>query len=155
MEPSNTLDPLLQELARRQMESNDLREWLVGYVDMLGFSSLVRSHPGTLAFTGGNGEPVGVQGSESHARFTRFQNAMDRLAFDAINPHRPHRMMVFSDCAFCVYDNPTQAAASLAEVMRRLLASSVPAKMCLARGTCHAQRFSVETTPSSARFIGC
>lgn len=52
--------------------------------------------------------------------------------------------MVFSDCAFLVYDNALQAAVSLAWAMRQYLAWGIPVRMCIAKGTCHAERFSIE-----------
>ena len=56
--------------------------------------------------------------------------------------------MVFSDCAFALFDNALQAAVSLCEAMRRFLAWGVPVRMCIAKGTCHAERFSIESFPT-------
>ena len=61
---------------------------------------------------------------------------------------RPERMMIFSDCAFAVYDNALQAAVSLAPMMRQFLDWAIPVRMCLAKGTCHYERFSIESFQS-------
>lgn len=53
-------------------------------------------------------------------------------------------MMVFSDCAFLAYDNALHGAVSLAWAMRQYLTWGIPVRICIAKGTCHAPRFSIE-----------
>ena len=49
--------------------------------------------------------------------------------------------------SLCTY-NARQAAGSLCEAMRRFLAWGVPVRICIAKGTCHAERFSIESFPT-------
>jgi hypothetical protein len=64
---------------------------------------------------------------------------------DILDGLAPSHLMLFSDCAFLVYDSPLQAAMSSTELMRRFLTMTVPVRMGLALGTWHAQRFSFDS----------
>src|SRR5438477_417515 len=113
---------------------------------MLGFGSLVRKHPGSFNIEiSEDGSQVGTSTSKSSERFGRFHAVLDRTAMNHLDASRPERMMIFSDCAFAVYDNALQAAVSLSEMMRRFLSWAIPVRMCIAKGTCHYERFSIES----------
>ena len=117
----------------------------VAFVDLLGFSDLVKRFPGSLNVeVRGDYEEVLTSSSGSAERFRRFHSVLDRVATDFADASRPERMMVFSDCAFLVYENLIQATTSLARAMRAFWEWEIPVRMCLAKGTCHAERFSVE-----------
>lgn len=139
-------DQLVNLLLERQLRAAALPTKYVGYVDMLGFGALVRAHPGAFNVDiDASTSAVSTSTSKSSERFGRFHAVLDRMAADAADASRPERMMVFSDCAFALYDNALQAAVSLCEAMRRFLTWAVPVRMCLAKGTCHAERFSIES----------
>src|SRR5689334_2521094 len=84
---------------------------VVGYLDMLGFGALVRKHPGSFNVeVSDDGTDVTTSTSKSSERFGRFHAVLDRMAMDFADATHPERMMIFSDCAFAVYDNALQAA---------------------------------------------
>jgi hypothetical protein len=140
---------LLNLLVERQLRAAALPTKYVAYVDMLGFGALVRAHPGAFNVDVDEGtSAVSTSTSKSSERFGRFHAVLDRMAMDVADASRPERMMVFSDCAFALYDNALQAAVSFCGAMRRFLAWSVPVRMCIAKGTCHAERFSIESFPT-------
>jgi hypothetical protein len=121
----------------------------VAFIDMLGFSALTKEFPGSLTLEVGPGHSsLSTSTSKSSERFGRFHAALDRIASDVVDASRPERMMIFSDCAFAVYDNPLQAAVSLTQAMRTFLRNVIPVRMCLAKGTCHYERFSIESFPT-------
>jgi hypothetical protein len=66
--------------------------------------------------------------------------------------------MLFSDCAFAVYDTALSAARSAAELMRQFFELAVPVRMGLAYGTWHVRRFSFDVnaplTITRAAFYG-
>lgn len=147
--PEPGADPLLNILVERQLRAAAVPTKYVGYVDMLGFGALVRAHPGAFNVdVDESTSAVSTSTSKSSERFGRFHAVLDRIAMNAADASRPERMMVFSDCAFALYDNALQAAVSLCEAMRRFLAWAVPVRMCIAKGTCHAERFSIESFPT-------
>lgn len=60
-------------------------------------------------------------------------------------PRTSERMMICSDCAFAVYNRALQAAVSLCHVMWRFLSVAAPVRICIPKGTCHSERFSIES----------
>jgi hypothetical protein len=142
-------DPLLNLLVERHLRARAFPTKYVGYIDMLGFGALVRAHPGAFNVdVDTSTSAVSTSTSKSSERFGRFHAVLDRMAMDAADASRPERMMIFSDCAFALYDNALQAAVSLSQAMRRFLEWVIPVRMCIAKGTCHAERFSIESFPT-------
>jgi hypothetical protein len=136
-------------LVERSLRATALPIKVVAFMDMLGFGSLVTKHPAAFEIEIDPKDlSVGTSASKSSERFGRFHAVLDRLAMNNLDASRPERMMIFSDCAFAVYDNALQAALSLCETMRRFLYWAIPVRMCIAKGTCHFERFSIESFQS-------
>jgi hypothetical protein len=134
-------------MEREIRKANDAPN-IFGYVDMLGFGALAMAHPETFDIEVDEEElAVHTYTSKSHERFGRFHAVLDRLAAGELDASRPERMMIFSDCAFGVYDNALQAAVSLSSAMRQFMSWAIPVRMCIAKGSCHFQRFSIESFP--------
>lgn len=143
-----TKSKLFRVLMDREIRKANKGPKVVGYVDMLGFGALAIKHPEMFDVEiDEEALAVNTFTSKSHERFGRFHAVLDRLAANELDSSRPERMMIFSDCAFAVYDNALQAAVSLSAVMRQLLRWAVPVRMCIAKGSCHFQRFSIESFP--------
>lgn len=142
--PSNALENFLVE---RSLRATAFPIKYVGYMDMLGFGALVTEHPGSLDIHVGTSS-VETYMSKSSQRFGGFHAVVDKLAMNYLDASRPERMMIFSDCAFGVYDNALQAAVSLSGTMRSFLHWGIPVRMCIAKGTCHFERFSIESFQS-------
>ena len=141
--PTKMLESLLVE---QQIRETAFPTKYIGYMDLLGFGALVTEHPGSLNIEiSDDGSTVGTSTSKSSERFGRFHAVLDKTAMDNLDATRPERMMVFSDCAFGVYDNALQAAVSLSKMMRHFLYWTIPVRMCIAKGTCHFERFSIES----------
>lgn len=139
-------DKLLNLLTARHIEAQAAPVKFVAFVDMLGFSELVKTHPASVVLdTGRDFEFVSTSMSKSSERFGRFHRILDHVAMNRVDASSPERMMIFSDCAFAVYENALQAATSLATFMRLFAEFSIPVRSCLAKGTCHAERFSIES----------
>lgn len=150
-EPSQ---PGIEEIAQRfanvymerELRQRALPTRVVGYMDMLGFGSLVRKHPGAFNVEfDEEAEVVSTSISKSSERFGRFHAVLDKMAVHQLDASRPERMMIFSDCAFAIYDNALQAAVSMTAAMRQFLSWSIPVRMGIAKGTCHFERFSIES----------
>jgi hypothetical protein len=132
-------------LSNNSVDANNRVPLIPEGMDMLGFGALVRKHPGSFNIEiSEDGSTVGTSTSQSSERFGRFHAVLDRMTMDHMDASRPERMMIFSDCAFGVYDNALQAAVSLSQTMRNFLKWSIPVRMCIAKGTCHHERFSIE-----------
>ena len=138
-----TLEAVMVE---RELLAAALPMKVIGYMDMLGFGALVRKHPSSFNVeVSEDGSKVGTSTSKSSERFGRFHAVLDRMAMNFVDATHPERMMIFSDCAFAVYDNALQAAVSLSQAMRHFLSLTIPVRMCIAKGTCHYERFSIES----------
>lgn len=147
--PSGGKDKLVNLLVARKLEEDYHQIKHIAFIDLLGFSALVKEFPGSLDIqVKGDYEEVLTSSSKSSERFGRFHSILDRMASAVGDASRPERMMIFSDCAFAVYDNALQASVSLVQLMQSLLNAAIPVRMCLAKGTCHAERFSIESFPT-------
>src|SRR5688572_10476674 len=103
-------DKLLNFLVERKLREDSFPTKYVAFLDMLGFSALVKQFPGSLVLeVGGDYESLETSISASSQFFGRFHAALDYMAENYADSSRPERMMVFSDCAFCIYENPLQA----------------------------------------------
>src|ERR1044071_2770579 len=113
-------DKLVNLLVAQQLRVDYNTPAYVAFIDLLGFSDLVKRFPGLLNVeVEGDYEKVSTSTSKSSERFGHFHHVLDQLADNYIDSTHPDRMMVFSDCAFLIYENATQAAVSLAWAMRR------------------------------------
>ena len=90
------------------------------FVDMLGFSNLTEEHPNPVVWNF-DSEDVSAGTSESAMQLSRFQYVLNTVPLNRQDTVRPSHLMLFSDCAFLVYDHPLQAALSSTELMRRFL----------------------------------
>lgn len=121
----------------------------VVYVDMLGFSAMTEAHPHSTVrevLSERDEETVtAVRTSEAASLFARFHGVLDNTESLRWNTASPTRVMVFSDCAFMVFENALQAALFSTALMGHFLRRHVPVRMGLANGTCDAIRFSSDT----------
>lgn len=144
-------------LVERSLQQASMKTAYVLFVDMLGFKSLTRAFPGTLQIHTDDPVMVTTSTSQSAVVFWRFQHALDTVAQrrDGVSPSR---MMIFSDCAFLIFEHAPQAALLAAELMRDFLLRGVPVRMGLAFGTFHPEHFSFsadeQMTVSRAVFFG-
>jgi hypothetical protein len=124
-------------------------EAFVVYVDMLGFSAMTEAHPHSTVrevLSETEEETVtAVRISTTASLFARFHAVLDHAESSKWSTASPTRVMVFSDCAFMVFENALQAALFSTELMRGFLRRHVPVRMGLANGTCDAIRFSSDT----------
>src|SRR5262245_43507389 len=121
-----TNSKLFRMLMDREIRKANEVPRVVGYSDMLGFGALAMKHPEMFDIeVDEESLAVNTSTSKSHERFGRFHAVLDRLAANELDASRPERMMIFSDCAFAVYDNALQAAVSLATAMRQFLSWAV------------------------------
>lgn len=143
---SGSKDKLFNLLLERQLSEYAFPTRCVGFVDMLGFSALTKRYPGSMTLDVGSDYSSLASGtSQSAERFGRFHGVLDRMAADRADASHPERMMIFSDCAFAIYDKALQAAVSLANLMRTFVSVGIPVRMGIAKGTCHFQRFGIDT----------
>jgi hypothetical protein len=137
---------LLNLLVARQLEAKYYQTNFIAFIDLLGFSALIKEFPRSLNVeVKGDYEEVSTSTSKSGERFARFHHILDTVADNYIESSHPERMMIFSDCALMVFDTALQAAVSLAWIMQQDLYRAIPVRMCIAKGTCHAERFSIES----------
>jgi hypothetical protein len=137
---------LVNLLVERKLRADAFPTRYVGFIDMLGFSALTKEYPGSMTLEVGDDYSSLTTGtSKSAERFSRFHALLDRMAANQLDASHPERMMIFSDCAFAVYDNALQAAVSLADLMRTFVSVGIPVRMGIGKGTCHFERFGIDT----------
>jgi hypothetical protein len=143
---SGSQDKLVNLLMERQLSAYAFPTRYVGSVDMLGFSALTKQFPGSMTLeVGDDYSSLATGTSQSAERLGRFHAVLDHMAADQADASHPERMMIFSDCAFAIYDKALQAAVSLANLMRTFVSVGIPVRMGIAKGTCHFQRFGIDT----------
>jgi hypothetical protein len=129
------------------------------FVDILGFKAITNRYrvrvqhwgPGEDGFTGSG--------------TTEMQNRIN--SFDGVLSHQVReatlsggvQAMLFSDCAFLVYDNVARAVLASTDLMRDCIRRRVPVRMGIGKGTFYDLEFSLgtqgaSTTVSKSRFIG-
>ena len=143
--PVGGVDTLKNVLVERELEKYAFPTKYVGFVDMLGFSALTKQFPGTMTLKENEDSSLSAGTSKSAERFGHFHAILDRMAADQADASHPERMMIFSDCAFAVYKNALQAVVSLAPLMRLCVSVGIPVRMGIAKGTCHFQRFGIDS----------
>lgn len=146
MDESTEPNRLKNLLVRRMIEGQAPPPRYVLFVDMLGFSALTSKHPNAVVWEfGSDDEILASTTSESADQLGRFQHVLNTIPADTIDGLAPSHLMLFSDCAFLVYENALQAALASTALMRRFFFMGVPVRMGLAFGTWHAQRFSYDS----------
>src|SRR5262245_22198841 len=97
-------DGLFNALMKQELRKLSSTPKYVAFMDMLGFSDLVKEFPDSLSIE--VEEATLLTGtSKSSERFGRFHHVLDTIAMNQMDTDRPERMMIFSDCAFAVYNN--------------------------------------------------
>jgi hypothetical protein len=140
------LSGLERLLARRHIEQTIPPPQYVLFIDILGFSDLTEEFPNPVVWNFGPDDTViSAATSESSQTLGRFQYVLDSLSRYVGDASGPTNLMLFSDCAFLVFENLLQAATCAAELMRRFLQQHVPVRMGLAHGTWNAERFSFDS----------
>lgn len=135
-------------MLERELRAHAFPTKYVGFIDLLGFSALTKEFPESLTLQVSEDYATVAAGtSKSAQRFAQFHAHLDWMAENQFAPSRPEQMMIFSDCAFAVYENPLQAAESLIELMRVFVRTALPVRMGIGKGTCHFERFGIDTNP--------
>jgi hypothetical protein len=129
------------------------------FVDILGFAAITNQY--RVRVQEWRDEASGFSGAsttEMQGRLNRFNTVMDKYVIEqSINGGI--QAMLFSDCAFLVFDNSLRAAIVAADLMRSFILRGVPVRMGLGKGTFYNIEHSTSTnvgnvTVSKSRFIG-
>ncbi len=143
---ARAVDKLSNLLTERELQKAAFPTKYVGFIDMLGFSALSKEFPGSMTLeVNEDYSSLVTSTSKSAERFGHFHSILDHMASELWDRSHPQQMMIFSDCAFAVYDNALQAAVSLAQVMQTFISVAIPVRMGLGKGTCHFERFGMDT----------
>jgi hypothetical protein len=135
--------PLYKELLKREVMRLEPPPRFVVFVDMLGFSQLTEDHPDRTVYDFESTESYTATTSESAIRIGGFQYVLNSI--ESGDGLAPSHLMLFSDCAFLVFETALQAAQVAAALMRRFFYMEVPVRMGIAFGTWNAERFSFDT----------
>jgi hypothetical protein len=101
------------------------------FVDILGFAAITNLHRVRVQSYGP--DEHGFRGSsttEMSDRINRFNNVLDRCVFGETQKGGIQAML-FSDCAFLVFETSLRAAVVAAGLMREFISHSVPVRMAL------------------------
>lgn len=129
------------------------------FVDILGFAAITNQYQ--VRVQEWRDEASGFSGAsttEMPNRLNRFNTVMDKCVIEqTINGGV--QAMLFSDCAFLVFDTSLRAALIAADLMRSFILNGVPVRMGLGKGTFYNIEHSTSTnvgsvTVSKSRFIG-
>jgi hypothetical protein len=101
---------LFKTLLKRQVLSQEPPPRFVLFLDMLGFSQLTEDHPKPVVYDFESCDSYTSSTSESADRLGRFQHVLNLVPVDQIDGAAPSHLMLFSDCAFLVFDTALQAA---------------------------------------------
>jgi len=123
------------------------------FVDILGFEAITREirvrvedyPPDERGFTGSGT-------TELQGRFVRFSNVLDRHVFEE-SLNGGVQAMLFSDCAFLVYENALRASLAAASLMRCFLTRGVPVRLGLGKGTFYDMEYATTTTADQSRVV--
>lgn len=149
-------DPFVRELVnmevQRELTERSMPTKYVGYLDMLGFKDLVKENPGSLLVDVDDVTGMVISNpSESAETFSQFHWVLDNMSSFGFSDFRPEQFLIFSDCAFVVFNNPGQAAVFMCKALRSFFPFLIPVRMSIAKGTCHSEGFSVESSPRFQR----
>ena len=129
------------------------------FVDILGFAAITNQY--RVRVQEWHDEASGFSGAsttEMQNRLNRFNTALDKCVIEqSINGGI--QAMLFSDCAFLVFDTSLRAAIVAADLMRSFILKGVPVRMGLGKGTFYNIEHSTSTnvgnvTVSKSRFVG-
>lgn len=133
-------------LRRRFIEATIPPPRHVLFVDILGFSNLTEAFPNPITWEFGDDNDVVASGtSEAARKLGRFQYVLDSLADSQYDGLTPTHLMLFSDCAFLVFENLLLACTCAVDLMRRFIQLQVPVRMGLAHGSWNSERFSFDS----------
>lgn len=123
------------------------------FVDILGFEAITREirvrvedYPRDKHGFTGSGT------TELQGRFVRFSNVLDRHVFNE-GFTGGIQAMLFSDCAFLVYENALRAALGASDLMRCFITRGVPVRMGLGKGTFYDMEYVTITTAAQSRVV--
>jgi hypothetical protein len=129
------------------------------FVDILGFAAVTNEYKVRVRYF--RDEERGLSGAsttEMQGRINRFNNVLDRCVFEESN-YGGIQAMLFSDCAFLVFDNSLRAVHVARNLMRRFIEWGVPVRLGIGKGTFYDIEYLTKTdvgnvTVSKSRFIG-
>jgi hypothetical protein len=129
------------------------------YVDVLGFAATtieckVRVRNFQHEETGFSGAST----TEMQGRINRFNTVLDQCVWEESN-YGGIQAMLFSDCAFIVFDNSVRAADIARNLMRQFIKRGVAVRMGIGKGTFYDIEYLTKTDAgnvpvSKSRFIG-
>ena len=119
------------------------------FVDILGFAELTRQQEVRAKDWGPDDEGFsGWSTAEMANRFERFNNVLDRCVRDEARDGGIHAML-FSDCAFLIFENSLLAATVAVALMRDFIQERVPVRKGMGKST-----FYIRSSESGLLF-GC
>ena len=132
------------------------------FLDLLGFTHFVRESfqkRKTESGTAEAWEAAQRQFKESQAEvdkvYGRFQRHLGKLLRHPTRRGKPPSLsLVFSDCAYVVFERYTDAQRWAVAAMRSFVRNDMPVRMGLAYGSFRAYDFATETLPSGHRIFG-
>ena len=143
----------------RNMARAEDRPRTLIFVDILGFAEITKNYqfrvrdsgPDELGFTHSST-------TEMPNRINRFNTVLDQCVFEETS-RGGIQAMLFSDCAFLVFEASLRATVVGASLMRDLIKRGVPVRMGIGKGTFYNIEYVTNTnvgsvTVSKSRFIG-
>jgi hypothetical protein len=123
------------------------------FVDILGFEAITREIRVRV-----EDYPVDERGftgsgtTELQGRFVRFSNVHDRHVFEE-GFSGGVQAMLFSDCAFLVYENALRGALAAVQLMRHFIKRGVPVRIGLGKGTFYDMEYTTTATGDQSRVV--
>jgi hypothetical protein len=153
MKPAN-VKPSLSMKKRARLE--DEPKVLI-YVDVLGFEALTNEYQFRVREFH-HKRFSGASTTEMQNQFNRFNTVLDQCVFEE-TLYGGIQAMLFSDCAFLVFDNSLRATVIAVGLMRNFINRGVPVRMGLGKGTFYDIEYLTKTdvgavTLSKSRFVG-
>jgi hypothetical protein len=90
--------------------------------------------------------------TELQGRFVRFSNVLDRHVFNE-GFTGGVQAMLFSDCAFLVYENALRATLAALDLMHCFIDRGVPVRMGLGKGTFYDMEYMTTATAAQSRVV--
>jgi hypothetical protein len=129
------------------------------FVDVLGFGAITESYQFRVRDAGPDEHGfTGSSTTEMQNRINRFNSVLDQRVFEE-TLRGGVQAMLFSDCAFLVFDASLRAADVGTTLMRHFIKLGVPVRMGIGKGTFYDIEYVTNTnvgsvTVSKSRFIG-
>jgi hypothetical protein len=148
----------MSENEEKSAKAEDKPQTLI-FVDILGFTAITNQY--RVRVQEWYDEASGFSGAsttEIQGRINRFNTVMDKCVIEE-RLYGGVQAMLFSDCAFLVFDTSLRAALIAVSLMRSFILYGVPVRMGLGKGTFYNIEHSTTTnvrnvTVSKSRFIG-